>query len=84
MANKKADTEGSASEPQKAPQPGGLVKGLSSAGYKESDIVGAPASYDEQKIWRVVTSDGQKHDISYGGKLLKGGKIKKPKKEVKK
>ena len=29
--------------------------------------------YKEQKIWRAVTSDGQRHEVSYDGKLISGG-----------
>lgn len=29
--------------------------------------------YKEQKLWRAVTSDGQRHEVSYDGELLSGG-----------
>ena len=29
--------------------------------------------YKEQKLWRAVTSDGQRHEVSYDGELVSGG-----------
>lgn len=56
--------------------PAALVKGLKAGGYKGSVAeVLSTRSYKEQKIYRCVTSDGQRHEISYDGKLLSGGTL---------
>ena len=55
-----------------------MVKALEKEGYQVTQIM-ANKSYKEQKLWRVVTSDGQRHDISYDGELLAGGSLAKRK-----
>ena len=72
-------------EHMKEELPEALVKGLKAGGYKGSaEEVLATRSYDAQKIYRCVTSDGQRHEISYDGKRLKGGSIAYQKEAAKK
>ena len=65
-------------EPIKEQLPKEMVKALADEGYKETQVL-ATRSYKEQKIWRVTTSDGQRHEISYDGKLISGGSLAKRK-----
>ena len=55
-----------------------MVKALEKEGYQVTQIM-ANKSYKEQKLWRVVTTDGQRHEISYDGELLSGGSLAKRK-----
>lgn len=72
-----AATEPAKPEAAKAPAPermqerlpAALVKGLKEAGLTEADIL-ATKSYPEQKMWRIVTGGGQRHEFDFDGKWL--------------
>lgn len=55
--------------------PEGLIKGLKEAGIKAEDIL-STKSYPEQKMWRVVTSAGQRHEVGFDGQWLTKPKAK--------
>ncbi len=46
-----------------------LMAALEKVGYKLEQVM-ATRSYSEQKLYRVVTTDGQRHEISFEGKYL--------------
>lgn len=53
-----------------------LAKGLAEAGLKAEDVL-AIKSYPEQNIWRVVTTNGQRHEFATAdGKWLTKPKAK--------
>jgi len=49
--------------------PEALAKAIKGAGYKMDDVL-AVKSYAEQKLWRVVCSDGQRHEFGFDGQWL--------------
>ena len=49
--------------------PKALAEALKGAGYKAADAI-AVKSYAEQKLWRVVCSDGQRHEFGFDGAWL--------------
>lgn len=60
-------------ETLKEKYPDAIVEALiDGEGYKTEQIC-AVKSYKEQEIHRIVTSDGQRHEVSYKGKLVSGG-----------
>ena len=57
-----------------------LVKALDEDGYKPEAIL-AVKTYKEQGMWRLVTTDGQRHEISFDGEWLTDTKAEKTKKK---
>ncbi len=49
--------------------PDKLMSALKDEGYKLEQVLNV-RSYSEQKLWRAVTTDGQRHEISFAGKFL--------------
>ena len=49
--------------------PDKLMAALKDEGYKLEQVLNV-RSYSEQKLWRAVTSDGQRHEVSFAGKFL--------------
>ena len=77
-AAKPAEKTETKKEAIKEKLPDKMVEALKKEGYKTTQIM-ANKAYKEQKLWRVVTTDGQRHEISYDGELLSGGSLAKRK-----